>query len=484
MLLTLYACAQPMLVAACFRCVMVPPIATVVATPDHHRCRALPLPPSHMASHHPPFTPHLNPCLLLHQFHLAIPWLPLSQTYVLEPLETTGRPSCLPTYPYPPLPPVTHRLLSNIDRRLPSIRRPAVATKPSIREARRRPRSSVAAKDIAGNSSAPSLFTAAKDAAAPPHYRIRNLFIWFLRRIEGVEAARKYFLDARKSPNCTYHVYVAQAMIFCLNKDAKDILVTQAVKGVHSSSQGGAPLPLQAVKGVHSAGAASRRSEVIAYMLAFFQLGSLPANIEAHNVDQSERGRLLLEVSLGLARPLLSPRPVALLQLETAALTTAIYTSGGPSNCYFVHLNLRELEKSASGVLFGDGVPTLRDRTSGLIALETAMSCLFSSQSERLRIANPHQVFEQHHFASDGDGLAEVAAGALYQFLENRVVDDVEADQVLAARLTHVHRVEILRRGGAVRVGAVFVGEGVGGGDNDGAGIVNQCYKLMLLPLL
>nr|GMC85416.1 cleavage stimulation factor subunit 77 [Ipomoea batatas] len=47
-------------------------------------------------------------------------------------------------------------------------------------------------------------------------------FIRFLRRTEGVEAARKYFLDARKSPNCTYHVYVAQAMMeFCLNKDAK-----------------------------------------------------------------------------------------------------------------------------------------------------------------------------------------------------------------------------------------------------------------------
>ncbi|KAK3024538.1 hypothetical protein RJ639_043730 [Escallonia herrerae] len=47
-------------------------------------------------------------------------------------------------------------------------------------------------------------------------------FIRFLRRTEGVEAARKYFLDARKSPNCTYHVYVAYAMTsFCLDKDAK-----------------------------------------------------------------------------------------------------------------------------------------------------------------------------------------------------------------------------------------------------------------------
>lgn len=47
-------------------------------------------------------------------------------------------------------------------------------------------------------------------------------FIRFLRRTEGVEAARKYFLDARKSPNCTYHVYVAYAMMaFCLDKDPK-----------------------------------------------------------------------------------------------------------------------------------------------------------------------------------------------------------------------------------------------------------------------
>ncbi|XP_031371970.1 cleavage stimulation factor subunit 77 isoform X2 [Punica granatum] len=47
-------------------------------------------------------------------------------------------------------------------------------------------------------------------------------YIRFLRRTEGVEAARKYFLDARKSPNCTYHVYVAYAMIaFCLDKEPK-----------------------------------------------------------------------------------------------------------------------------------------------------------------------------------------------------------------------------------------------------------------------
>ncbi|CAL0317401.1 unnamed protein product [Lupinus luteus] len=47
-------------------------------------------------------------------------------------------------------------------------------------------------------------------------------FIRFLRRTEGVEAARKYFLDARKSPSCTYHVYVAYATLaFCLDKDPK-----------------------------------------------------------------------------------------------------------------------------------------------------------------------------------------------------------------------------------------------------------------------
>ncbi|XAR59526.1 hypothetical protein NMG60_11015388 [Bertholletia excelsa] len=47
-------------------------------------------------------------------------------------------------------------------------------------------------------------------------------YIRFLRRTEGVEAARKYFLDARKFPNCTYHVYVAYAMMaFCLDKDPK-----------------------------------------------------------------------------------------------------------------------------------------------------------------------------------------------------------------------------------------------------------------------
>lgn len=47
-------------------------------------------------------------------------------------------------------------------------------------------------------------------------------FLRFLRRAEGVESARKYFLEARKSPSCTYHVYIAFAtMAFCLDKDPK-----------------------------------------------------------------------------------------------------------------------------------------------------------------------------------------------------------------------------------------------------------------------
>ncbi|ESQ35021.1 hypothetical protein EUTSA_v10006915mg [Eutrema salsugineum] len=45
-------------------------------------------------------------------------------------------------------------------------------------------------------------------------------FLRFLRRAEGLESARKYFLDARKSPSCTYHVYIAFAtMAFCFGKD-------------------------------------------------------------------------------------------------------------------------------------------------------------------------------------------------------------------------------------------------------------------------
>ncbi|KAI3975041.1 hypothetical protein MKX01_005152 [Papaver californicum] len=47
-------------------------------------------------------------------------------------------------------------------------------------------------------------------------------FIRFLRRTEGIEAARKCFVDARKYPNCTYHVFVAYAMMaFCQDRDPK-----------------------------------------------------------------------------------------------------------------------------------------------------------------------------------------------------------------------------------------------------------------------
>lgn len=55
-------------------------------------------------------------------------------------------------------------------------------------------------------------------------------YLRFLRRADGVEAARKYFLDAIKSPSCTYHVYIAFAtMTFCLNKDPKVDLFTHYV---------------------------------------------------------------------------------------------------------------------------------------------------------------------------------------------------------------------------------------------------------------
>ncbi|XP_047321570.1 cleavage stimulation factor subunit 77 isoform X2 [Impatiens glandulifera] len=47
-------------------------------------------------------------------------------------------------------------------------------------------------------------------------------YLRFLRRTEGVEIARKYFVETQQSPNCSYHVYVAYAMIaFCLDKERK-----------------------------------------------------------------------------------------------------------------------------------------------------------------------------------------------------------------------------------------------------------------------
>nr|GLL42169.1 uncharacterized protein LOC109166971 [Ipomoea trifida] len=75
------------------------------------------------------------------------------------------------------------------------------------------------------------------------------------------------------------------------------------------------------------------------------------------------------------------------------------------------------------------------------------------------------------------------------QFPDQRVVDDVEANQVLAARLTHVHRLEVLRRGGVVRAGAVLIvlGEGVGGGDNNGGmelGDINDASENEILQVI
>jgi cleavage stimulation factor subunit 3 len=46
-------------------------------------------------------------------------------------------------------------------------------------------------------------------------------YMRFARRQEGVDAARKVFFRARKSPNCTYHIYLAAAqMEYYINKDA------------------------------------------------------------------------------------------------------------------------------------------------------------------------------------------------------------------------------------------------------------------------
>ena len=47
-------------------------------------------------------------------------------------------------------------------------------------------------------------------------------FIRFVQRTEGTDSALKVLVDARKSPLCTYHIYVASAMmVLCLEKDAK-----------------------------------------------------------------------------------------------------------------------------------------------------------------------------------------------------------------------------------------------------------------------
>ncbi|EFJ31023.1 hypothetical protein SELMODRAFT_270661 [Selaginella moellendorffii] len=62
----------------------------------------------------------------------------------------------------------------------------------------------------------------------------------FVRRTEGIEAARKVFSEARKSPSCTYHLYVACAvMVFCVDKDpkvARDIFELGLKKYIHEPS--------------------------------------------------------------------------------------------------------------------------------------------------------------------------------------------------------------------------------------------------------
>ncbi|XP_078152470.1 tetratricopeptide repeat (TPR)-like superfamily protein isoform X1 [Carex rostrata] len=63
-----------------------------------------------------------------------------------------------------------------------------------------------------------SLLADSKNATSLVHIQ----FLRFLRRTEGNESARKYFVEAHKSPTCTYHVFVAFAMMaFCIDKDPK-----------------------------------------------------------------------------------------------------------------------------------------------------------------------------------------------------------------------------------------------------------------------
>jgi len=47
-------------------------------------------------------------------------------------------------------------------------------------------------------------------------------FMRFARRAEGIESARKIFIQARKSPSCSYHIYIASALMeYHLNNDSK-----------------------------------------------------------------------------------------------------------------------------------------------------------------------------------------------------------------------------------------------------------------------
>ncbi|MCO5608015.1 hypothetical protein L7F22_062218 [Adiantum nelumboides] len=62
-------------------------------------------------------------------------------------------------------------------------------------------------------------------------------FIRFVQRMEGTESALKALVEARKSPLCTYHVYVASAMmVLCIEKDqkiARDIFEMGLKKYIH-----------------------------------------------------------------------------------------------------------------------------------------------------------------------------------------------------------------------------------------------------------
>jgi len=92
----------------------------------------------------------------------------------------------------------------------------------------------------------------------------------------------------------------------------------------------------------------------------------------------------------------------------------------------------------------------------------------------RLRIGileHPEQVFEEHHLAADdGDGGVAIVAGPLHQFSEDRIVDDLGAEEVAAARLADVHGVKAGSGGDHLAAGIVVVGVGSGGGGEGGGG--------------
>lgn len=79
-------------------------------------------------------------------------------------------------------------------------------------------------------------------------------------------------------------------------------------------------------------------------------------------------------------------------------------------------------------------------------------------------------MLEQHDFAADGDGVVGVVAGAVNQLADERVVDDVGADEVPAARFPNVDGAKVLGVAIIIVINIrLIVGRGVGGGDHDGA---------------